>query len=127
MAGCEGCGGACGGCGGCSRALELTREEMDFLRKLAQIPFLPVARKQDGEEPIYLEEGESLREHYARVLLHLERKGLVSLDYDIPMAGRYSPAYDGYPVRGSIALTRRGQETVDALEYNGFEEETDAS
>lgn len=120
MTGCEGCGSR-GGCGGCSRALELTRAEMDFLRKLAEIPFLPVARKQDGEEPAYLEEGESLREHYARVLSHLERKGLISLDYDIPMAGGYSQAYDGYPLRGSIALTRRGQEALDALEYNGFE------
>lgn len=120
MAGCENCGG-CSGCAGCSRALELTQAEMDFLRKLAQIPFLPVARKQDGEEPVYLEEGEPLREHYARVLTHLERKGLVSLDYDIPMAGGYRQGYDIYPVRGSMALTRRGQEVLDALEYNGFD------
>lgn len=120
MAGCENCGG-CGGCAGCSRALELTQAEMDFLRKLAEIPFLPVARKQDGEEPVYLEEGESFQEHYARVLKHLERKGLVSLDYDIPMAGGYKEAYDAYPVRGSMALTQRGQEVLDALEYNGFD------
>jgi len=117
MAGCNGCNG---GCAGCSRALELTQAEMDFLRKLGEIPFLPVARKQDGEEPVYLEEGEDLQEHYARVLLHLERKGLVSLDYDIPISGGYSSLYDYYPVRGSMALTQRGQQVLDALEYTGF-------
>lgn len=115
MAGCAGCGGSCGGC----RTLELTRAEMDFLRKLGEIPFLPVARKADSEKPVYLEEGEALLEHYALVLTHLERKGLVSLDYDIPMAGVYSHAYDEFPLRGSMALTLRGQQVLDALEYSG--------
>lgn len=123
MAGCEDCGGGCGSCRGCSRALELTRAEMDFLRKLGQTPFLPVARRTDGDEPVYLEEGEALWEHYALVLRLLERKGLISLDYDIPMAGGYGRAYDGYPVRGSMALTLRGQQALDALEYTGFTED----
>lgn len=115
MAGCSGCGGSCGKC----RSLELTQAEMDFLRKLGEIPFLPVARRADSEKPVYLEEGEELQEHYALVLTHLERKGLVSLDYDIPMAGGYSQAYDSFPLRGSMALTNRGQQVLDTLEYSG--------
>ena len=52
------CGGNCSSCSGCGRELVLTEGEVNFLRELAQVAFLPVARKMSDMEPVYLEEGE---------------------------------------------------------------------
>lgn len=120
MPGCESCSG-CSGCSGCGGSLTLTEAEREFLRTLAETPFLPVARKASEETPVYLEAGENNREFYGKVLLSLERKGLVSLDYDIPM-GTYPPGYAAYPIRGSIALTLRGQQVLDLMDIQGWEE-----
>ena len=51
------CGhGCCGGvCGGCGSTLELTQQELDLLYLFAQTPFLPVARENDSELPVFLE------------------------------------------------------------------------
>ena len=38
------CCGNCVKCSGCAGSLELTQREMDFLRYLGQVAFLPVAR-----------------------------------------------------------------------------------
>ena len=46
---CTGCNGGCPGCGGCDHSLTMTQPEIDFLRRLAQTPFLPVGREL-GEE-----------------------------------------------------------------------------
>ena len=49
------CGGDCShcsGCSGCGGSLELTRGEMDFLRLLGQVAFLPVARSMGQEQPV---------------------------------------------------------------------------
>ena len=51
-----GCSGNCSSCGGCAKQLTLTQEEIDFLKELGQIPFLPVARKADDMTPVYLED-----------------------------------------------------------------------
>ena len=99
MSGCENCSGCSGctsGCSGCGGALTLTPQERDFLMELAQTPFLPVARKASEETPVYLEAGEENREAFAALLLSMERKGLVSLDYDIPM-NQYPAGYEAYP------------------------------
>lgn len=118
--GCSGCasGGGCSGCGGCGGTLTLTAGERDFLMELAQIPFLPVARKASEETPVYLEAGEENRDLFSALLLALERKGLVSLDYDIPMK-RYPSGYEAYPIRGSISLTNRGQQVLELLDIQG--------
>lgn len=120
MPGCESCGGCtdCGGCSDCGGSLILTDPERDFLLELAQTPFLPVARNASEETPVYLEAGEENRALYGRVLLALERKGLVSLDYDIPMRA-YPAGYSAYPTRGSISLTLRGQQVLDLLDIQG--------
>ncbi len=107
----------CGSCAGCGRTLELTKKEMSFLNTLAQIPFLPVARKADGDRPIYLEEGNA--EEMSLLLQCLHRKGLISLDYDRPLKGFDMRAYEAYPVHGSMALTERGQQVLDLMEYQG--------
>ena len=117
---CGNCGG-CGSCGGCGMELELTEKELALLGTFAQAPFLPVARKASEETPVYLEAGEENREAFAALLLALERKGLVSLDYDIPMK-RYPAGYEAYPIRGSISLTNRGQQVLELLDIQGIDD-----
>lgn len=121
---CSGCKGGCSSCGGCPGAgsLELTQPEVDFLRLLGQVAFLPVARKMGGETPICLEEGLPDAEQTSRVLLMLERKALVSLDYREPLKGASYERYAAYPVQGSVALTERGIKVLEVLEYQGVNE-----
>ena len=45
MSKCGNCSGNCASCTGCSRALELHEAEIQMLQTLAQVPFLPVARR----------------------------------------------------------------------------------
>ena len=116
-----GCNGNCGSCSGCARELVLTQQEIDFLHTLGQIPFLPVARKMGDLTPVYLEEGD--REEMSLLLQMLEKKGLISLDFDKPLRLFDDSAYAAYPIRGSMALTERGQKTLELLEYQGFREE----
>lgn len=122
---CRGCAdrGSCGGCTGCGGSLELTRQEMDFLVLLGQVAFLPVARKLGDETPVYLEDGPEKQEQNAAVLQLLEKKGLICLDYDIPLKGMDPERYAACPIQGSVALTRRGQQVLELLEYQGYSEE----
>ena len=113
-----GCNGNCGACAGCARELVLSEREADFLNLLAQVAFLPVARAMGDLTPVYLEEGE--QEQMSLLLQLLEKKGLISLDYDKPMKGFDDSAYTAYPIRGSMALTERGQKVLELLEYQGY-------
>lgn len=115
------CNGNCSACSGCARELVLTKQELDFMNTLAQIPFLPVARKMGDLNPVYLEEGEERAEEYSLVLQCLEKKGLVSLDYDQPLGMYDDSRYAAYPIRGSIALTQRGQQVLEMVEYQGIQ------
>ena len=92
-----------------------------MLLKLGQIPFLPVARKMGDENPVYLEDAEHTVEEYSLILLCLEKRGLISLDYDKPLKSFDDSAYAAYPIRGSFALTARGQRVVELLEMQGLE------
>jgi hypothetical protein len=114
-----GCNGNCGSCSGCARELVLTEKEIDFLNLLGQYAFLPVARSMGDLTPIYLEEGE--REEMSLLLQCLEKKGLISLDYDKPLKGYDMSAYRNYPIHGSMALTERGYTVLDLLEKQGIE------
>ena len=113
------CSGNCGACSGCARELVLTEKEVKFLRELGCVAFLPVARKMGDLTPVYLEEGEERAAEYEKLLLVLEKKGLISLDFDKPLKGFDDAAYADYPVRGSMALTERGQKVLEMLEYQG--------
>ena len=113
-----GCNGNCSSCSGCARELVLTRQEIDFLDLLAQYAFLPVARTLGDLTPVYLEDGN--REEMSLLLQCLEKKGLISLDYDKPLAGFDESAYAAWPVRGSMALTERGQKVLELMEYQGI-------
>ena len=114
------CNGNCASCSGCARELVLTQTELDFLDTLGQIPFLPVARKMGDLTPVYLEDGD--REEMSLLLQCLEKKGLISLDFDKPLRGFDETAYADFPIRGSMALTERGQKVLELLEYQGFHE-----
>ena len=123
MSGCGNCGGnctGCSGCTGCGGALELTAGEIQMLQTLGQIPFLPVARKMGDDIPVYLEETEKSVEEYSLILQCLEKRGLISLDYDQPLRGFDAERYQAYPIHGSFALTARGQRVLDLLEMQGI-------
>ncbi len=117
------CSGNCASCGGCARELVLTQQEIDFLKLLGQIPFLPVARKMGDLNPVYLEDGEEKAEEISLLLQCLEKKGLISLDFDRPLRGFDETAYADYPIRGSMALTERGQRVLEMLDYQGITQE----
>lgn len=114
------CSGNCGGCGGCARELTLTEGELHLLDTLSEIPFLPIARKMGDLTPVYLEEANYSTEEYSLILQCLEKKGLISLDYDKPLKNFDDSAYTAYPIRGSMALTQRGQLVVEMLQTQGL-------
>ena len=112
------CSGNCSACSGCARELVLTQKEIEFLNILAQFAFLPVARSMGDLTPVYLEDGD--REERGLLLQCLEKKGLISLDYHKPLKGFDESAYAAYPIRGSMALTERGQKVLELMEYQGI-------
>lgn len=120
MGNCQGCSGNCGQCGGCANTLTLTRDEIDMLLTLSQIPFLPAARKSSDMTPVYLEE---TGKDYSLILACLEKKGLIDIDYHMPLCGFDYSAYEAYPLHGSMALTARGQQVIETLELQGVTEE----
>ena len=124
MGNCGNCKGNCGGCSGCTGcggAMELTEGEIAMVRTLGQIPFLPVARKMGEDVPVYLEESVYTPEEYSLILQCLEKRGLISIDYSMPLKGFDDTAYRAYPIRGSFALTQRGQTVLELLEMQGVE------
>lgn len=126
MSGCSGCSGCkggcsgCGGCTGCGGSLEMTQPEVDFLRLLGQVAFLPAARKMGEETPVCLEDGLPDSTQTSQVLQLLERKALISIDYRQPLKGASYERYAAYPVQGSIALTQRGIRVLELLELQGI-------
>ncbi len=114
---CKNCAGGCGGCGGC---LELTEGEIALLSELAVYCFLPVARKADDMTPFYPEGEEYSPEQYSAILLHLERKKLIDIDYSAPVGAYPAELYASWPVHGSMALTARGQQVVEQLSISGI-------
>ncbi len=111
---------ACGGCGKNAGEIELTAPELDLLENLGQFAFLPVVQKIDDPTPFYPEDGTCTPEEYSLVVQVLEKKGLISLDFDKPLKNYFSENYLSYPVRGSMALTERGQKVLDILQMNGI-------
>ena len=116
------CNGKCESCGGCAGALVLSQPELELLRELAQNAFLPVARSAADPNPVYLEDDRQTTQQYSLILLCLEKKGLIQIDFTAPLKGADMSRYAGYPIHGSFALTARGLEVVDILEKQGIEE-----
>lgn len=111
--------GNCGGCSGCDRSLTVTEAELEMLMTLAQIPFLPIARRMDDPAPVYLEENAHSAEEYTLILQCLEKKGLISLDFDRPLKNGDYSRYAHLPIHGSMALTFRGQQVLEVLDTQG--------
>ena len=114
------CNGNCSGCSGCARELTMTVQEIDFLKELGAVAFLPVARNMGDLTPVYLEDEKFTVEEYSLILQCLEKKGLISLDYDKPLKNFDDSAYADYPIRGSMALTERGQLVVEMIQTQGL-------
>lgn len=92
-------------CGGCCKKhrqpITVTKREFAFLERLAQIPFLPVARfllRSTKSEhlasvalaPVHLldaKDSMELVKHNGKLLHDLEHKGLITIDYDIKLKG----------------------------------------
>lgn len=110
----EHCGACCGGA--CAAAYTLTPAEYALLQTLAVTPFLPVASNWDLKSPVYLEETEFSQDDYAQAILALSHKGLLRIDYDIPLKNFGYSAYCAYPMHGSVALTGAGQELLERIE-----------
>ena len=117
---CNKCNGNCGACGGCAGTLELTDGEIRLLPSLGQYSFLPVARRADDMTPVYLEQQDRSKEEYSLILRCLEKKRLITIDYDAPLVGADMSAYAGFPVHGSMALTERGYSVLEILETQGI-------
>lgn len=117
MSNCTSCSG---GCNGCARELTLTQPEIEMLQTLAQIPFLPIARRIDDASPVYLEEDVYSPEEYSLILQLLEKKSLITLDFDRPLKNTDPSRYAAYPIHGSMALTQRGQQVIELIELNGI-------
>jgi hypothetical protein len=96
--------------------LALTAGELFLLSQLAQTPFLPVGRRWDQETVVCLDaEG-------PEAVSGLAQKGLIDVDDRLPLVGFDYRGYENYPVRGSLALTARGQQVLDLLAIQGIEE-----
>ena len=121
MNNCGHCGGDCSHCAGCGASLTLTLAELEFLKKLGEFAFLPVARMPEDETPVFLGDEEHSREEYSLILQCLEKKALISIDYDKPLKGFcYDPAFHRL-YQGSTGLTARGQQVLEILEIQGFD------
>lgn len=145
---CGSCGSCHSSCSGCGGHDTLSESERDLLLELAQTPFLPIAQFQRRESyfaapepldpsPVYLHTGSETTADIELTSLALRRlasRGYITLDYDIPLSGydyvlyqtsdfqhRLSLLHPGYtilPKRGSMALTLRGQQAADDLEFS---------
>ena len=85
-----------------------------------------MARQAGSEQPVCLENGEAHREELSRIISALSQKGLIRLDYDLPLSNFDYSEYRDFPLRGSMALTAAGQQAADQLEIQGIEDESDA-
>ena len=113
----SGCGNCCGSCGSCGEMV-LSAGEVEMLQKLGQIPFLPALRRRDDPTPYYLEDDDYSAEEYSLILQCLEKRQLISLDFDKPLSGSYRNA-EPHHLRGSFALTARGQQVLELIEIHG--------
>ena len=116
---CENCQ-ACNrgsGCSGCQQNTELNPLESALLDIFSMTPFLPVViDRQNGR--MLLLDPELDPNAAALALRMLQRKGLVQVDAALPLL---NVDYSGYAewAHGSAALTARGQEFLETIEYQG--------
>lgn len=103
-------------CGGCGRDVILTGKAIELLELMGRYAFLPLGEK-DGKAFYLAENGE----RYENSVTALRLSGLVTLDWDMPLAGFDYRGYEEAERRGSMALTKLGQDALDALSVQGAE------
>ena len=101
-------------CGGCGRDIILTGKALELLESLGRYAFLPLGEK-DGRAFTLGEDGE----RFERSVTALRLFGLVTLDWDMPLAGFDYRGYEDADRRGSMALTKLGQDALEALCVQG--------
>ena len=66
--------------------------------------------------------GRNARGAFYELLSALALKGLIRLDFDLPLGNFDYAMYAPYPHRGSVALTAAGQNVIELLDVQGAEE-----
>ena len=109
------------GCSGCQQNTALNPLESELLDVFSVTPFMPVAiDRQSGEMRLLDPE---LEPNAASLALRLlQRKGYVQVSTDLPLLNASYCGYEDWK-HGSAALTARGQEAIDAMEYGGQRQE----
>ena len=103
------------GCSGCQQNTVLNPLESSLLDIFSMTPFLPVAiDRQSGR--MLLTDPELEPNAATLALRMLQRRGLVRVDADLPLSNADYSGYEGW-AHGSAALTVRGQDMLDTLEY----------
>lgn len=93
-----GCTGSCSSCSGCSARANarLDLGEMVLMYELMQTPFLPVCRiiavrggeRKEALSPVYFNDPKTTLseiEEIGRALTGMAERGLITIDYDIPL------------------------------------------
>ena len=114
------CGRCCGAscpesCSGCSPVISLTEDEVRLLDEFAQFSFLPVASNSDGK-PVYIKDDPDDQSDHSEIIIALQTKRLISIDYDLPLSNYDYRSYTGCSNFGSMALTELGQEVVNQID-----------
>ena len=104
-------------CSGCQRNTSLNPLESALLEVFSGTPFLPVAIDRHSGR-VLLTDPEMEPNAASLALRMLQRRGLVQVDADLPLPNSDYSGYEDW-THGSAALTARGQELLDAMEYQG--------
>lgn len=103
-------------CGGCGQELILTKSALELLEALGKYAFLPVG-EWEGRAFAVLPDGR----RFENSLTALKLYGLIDVDQDLPLQGFDYAAMGATDRRGSAALTKRGQDALEALSVQGAE------
>ena len=95
------------------------RTNLKCWRSLINIPFLPVA-SDEGNNPVYRENNTKSETDYALVLSTMQKKGLIQINYDIPLLNYKYRNYHDCECLGSMALTTLGRYVIDQIENQGI-------
>ena len=113
------CGQCCGSlCGSCGNRISLSDAEIEILLELAQYSLLPVAAN-DHDPPVYRESSSRSEADYAATLLDMQKKGLIRIDYDIPLSNYKYQFYSDCRHHGSMVLTSFGQDMTEQVWIHG--------
>ena len=105
------------GCSGCQQNTALNPLESALLDVFSVTPFLPVAIDRQSGQALLLDP--ELEPAAASLALRmLQRRGQVRVDADLPLPNADYSRYEAW-THGSAGLTARGQELLDAMEYQG--------